>query len=102
MPAAVARGDVTALSSYHLTKLGLHFIFGDFAGAVHHADASEKFLAGMRGTPNVPIFHATNALVRLRTAPRDRAERVARYDVRDAVTASGGDTLPRTTKVPGC
>ena len=63
VPAAVGRGDVTALSSYHLTKLGLHFIFGDFAGAVAHADAGEKFLAGMRGTPNVPIFHATNALV---------------------------------------
>ena len=77
VPAAVERGDVTALSSYHLTKLGLHFIFGDFAGAVHHAEASEEFLAGMRGTPNVPIFHATNALVRLRTAPRDRATRRA-------------------------
>jgi predicted ATPase/class 3 adenylate cyclase len=77
LPAAEARHDVTALSSYHLVKLGLHFMFGDFSGALHHANESEKCLDGIRGTPNVPIFHATNALVRLRAEPGRRSTRRA-------------------------
>jgi predicted ATPase/class 3 adenylate cyclase len=76
-PAAVAHHDLTALSSYHLTKLALYYMFDDFEGARYHAEESAKCLDGMRGTPNVPIFHSTNALVHLRVAPGARATRKA-------------------------
>ena len=72
LPAAIERGDITGISSYHITKLGLLFLYGDFSGAVDHAEEVERYLAGIRGTNNVPIFHMTNAIVRLRTAPRRR------------------------------
>jgi predicted ATPase/class 3 adenylate cyclase len=77
LPTAVAHRDVTALSSYHLTKLALYFMLGDFRGAVYHAQESERFLRGVGGTPNVPIFHWANSIVRLRTAPGQRATRRA-------------------------
>jgi len=76
-PAAIEHHDVTALGAYHLTKLGLHFLYGDFDGGVHHAAESEKYLDGNRGTPNIPIFHLTNSIVRLRSAPHRRATRRA-------------------------
>jgi predicted ATPase/class 3 adenylate cyclase len=77
LPAAIERGDVTGISTYHITKMGLHFLYGDFGGAIEHATESERCLAGMRGTNNVPIFHMTNAIVRLRTAPGKQSTRRA-------------------------
>jgi predicted ATPase/class 3 adenylate cyclase len=77
VPAAVARGDMTMLSGYHLSKLGLLCFFGDFEGAVHHADEAEPYLDGVRGTPNIPLFHAVSTLARLRAAPNAAATRRA-------------------------
>jgi predicted ATPase/class 3 adenylate cyclase len=77
LPAAIARNDTAALSSYYLLKLGLHFLLGSFEAGVRYADESEKWLDGLRGTPNVPIFHTTNSIVRLRAAPRSAATRRA-------------------------
>lgn len=77
VPAAIERQDVTALVGYHLTRLGLHLWYRDFEGALPHAENAEEHLVGMRGTPNVPIFHASNAIARLRAAPRAAATRRA-------------------------
>jgi len=82
VPSAVERQDVTALTAYHLTRLALHLWFGDFEGGLPHAEKSEKYLVGMRGTPNVPIFHMSNAIVRLRTAPKASATRRAVHQAR--------------------
>jgi len=77
VPSAIERHDVTALTAYHLTRLALHLWFGDFEGGLLHAEKSEEHLVGMRGTPNVPIFHMSNAILRLRTAPHAAATRRA-------------------------
>jgi predicted ATPase/class 3 adenylate cyclase len=77
VPAAAERQDVTALVGYHLTRLGLHLWYGDFEGGIPHAEEAESYLVGVRGTPNVPIFHTSNAIVRLRAAPSAAATRKA-------------------------
>lgn len=82
VPSAVERHDVTALTAYHLTRLALHLWFGDFEGGLAHAEKCEEHLVGMRGTPNVPIFHMSNAIVRLRTAPKAAATRRAVHRAR--------------------
>jgi predicted ATPase/class 3 adenylate cyclase len=83
VPLAVERHDVTALTAYHLTRLGLHLWYGDFEGGLPHARKSEEYLVGMRGTPNVPIFHMSNAIVRLRAAPNEAGTRRAVRRARD-------------------
>ncbi len=76
LPAARAEHDLVALSSISVIKLGLRFWCGqsaDGGAGVAKADEAERHLAGMVGTPNVPLFHLTGAFVRMRSAPRDAA-----------------------------
>ena len=77
LPAAEAEGDSVSISSAAMTKMGLHFWFGDFEGAIAQAEIVEDYLEGLLGTPNIPIFHLINALSRVQHAPNSRATRRA-------------------------
>lgn len=69
LPLARSEQDVVSLSGAAITKLGLHFWYGDLAGCLPLAEETHTYLAGMSGTPNVQLFHMVNALSRIRAAP---------------------------------
>ena len=74
---AEAEGDLVAISATAISKMGLHFWFRDFAGALAQAEIVETHLDGQRGTSNVPTYHLINAISRLMTDPRSKQTRRA-------------------------
>ena len=71
--AARRENDTVSLGVATIMKLGLHFWYGDDRGAIPVAAETERYLAGLSGTPNVQLFHMVNALSRIQVAPDDRA-----------------------------
>lgn len=72
-----AQQDVVTVAATAITKMGLHFWHGDYAGVIEQAAVLEPHLGGMSGTPNVPAFHLMNAYGRLKLHPRSRQTRRA-------------------------
>ncbi|MGH3870793.1 MAG: AAA family ATPase [Pseudonocardiaceae bacterium] len=73
LPVARRQHDAVLLGVAAITKLGLHFWCGDDAGVLPFAEQTARHLGGLTGTPNVQLFHLTNALSRIRVAPDDRS-----------------------------
>lgn len=65
--------DISAQSVAAILKLGLHFWCGDYAGAIPVAEEVARHLDAQRGTPNLQLYHLTNALCRMHARPAERA-----------------------------
>ncbi|MFH1113551.1 MAG: AAA family ATPase [Pseudomonadota bacterium] len=57
--------DRSAVCVAHLNKLVLSCLFKEYEQALADAEITESHLAGIRGTPGVPVFHFYDSLVRL-------------------------------------
>lgn len=75
--AAEQEGDSVSLGATALTKLALHFWYGDAAGALDLIPEVEEHLEGMAGTLNVPSFHLMDAYCRAVADPNGRATKKA-------------------------
>ena len=75
--AAEQEGDTVSLGATAITKLALHFWYGDSAGAVELIPEVEEHLEGMAGTLNVPSFHLMDAYCRAMADPKSRTTKKA-------------------------
>ncbi|MFC1850942.1 response regulator [candidate division CSSED10-310 bacterium] len=67
--------DRNGLCRFHICKLIICYLFGDYSQAIEHADLSEKYLDSARASYIVPLFYFYDSLVRLAVySDKSRAE----------------------------